>query len=351
MDTLTHALSGALLVRAAEPALPRLKALPVRIRLIAGMTAAAFPDMDVVLRLIDTLIYLNWHQGPTHSLVMLPLWAFLLAHLFSKVARGRYSWQLFLIPSGLGIAIHITEDLMTSYGVMLLAPFSTERFSLPLAFVVDLWFSAIIILGLVMSYIFPEKKFIAGSVLICLIIYVVFLFTLHERARDIGVAYAQKMALPDTEIRVLPQPFSPFNWHIIVIQGEIYHTLLMKLLSNSSGSSAVFPDHGILSKMLAAYQPLNSAKWQQYKRFGDIPVDTMLVREAWHQPALADFRRFAVFPQFDKIDTSEKGVCIWFYDLRFKFPILPPSFRYGGCREEGSAKWYLQRQKGAFWID
>ncbi|SFL80173.1 metal-dependent hydrolase [Nitrosomonas communis] len=348
MDTLTHALSGALLVRSAEPVLPILKALPVRTRLIAGMTAAAFPDMDAVLRLVDTLTYLNWHQGPTHSLVMLPLWAFLLAHLFSKVARGRYSWRLFLIPSGLGIAIHIAEDLITSYGLMLLAPFSTERFSLPLAFVVDLWFSVIIILGLVMSHIFPEKKYIAGSALICLTIYVVFLVSLHERAKDIGMAYVQKMALPDAEISVLPQPFSPFNWQIVVLQGETYHILLVKL---SSGSSAIFPDHGVLSNMLAAYQSLISAKWQQHKRFGDSPVDTMLVREAWHQPVLADFRRFAVFPQFDRIDTSEKGVCIWFYDLRFKFPMLPPSFRYGGCKEEGSANWYLQRQKGAFWID
>lgn len=348
MDTLTHALSGALLVRAAEPVLSMLKALPVRTRLIAGMTAAAFPDIDGTLRLIDTLTYLNWHQGPTHSLVMLPLWAFLLAHLFSKVTRGRYSWQLFLIPASLGIAIHIVEDLITSYGLMLLVPFSTERFCVPLAFVIDLWFSAIIILGLIMSYIFPAKKYIAGFAIICLTIYVVFLASLHQRAKDIGLAYAQKMALIDAEISVLPQPLSPFNWQIVAMEGETYHILLVKL---ASGSSATFLDMSVLSKMLAVYQPLTSAKWQQLKRFGDFPVDTILVREAWHQPALADFRRFAVFPQLDRIDYSEKGVCIWFYDLRFKFPLLPPSFRYGGCREEGSANWYLQRQKGAFWID
>ncbi|SDY94311.1 metal-dependent hydrolase [Nitrosomonas sp. Nm33] len=348
MDTLTHALSGALLVRAAEPVLPRLKALPVLIRLITGMTAAAFPDIDGAIRLIDTLTYLNWHQGPTHSLLMLPLWAFFLSHLFSKVARGRYSWQLFLIPASLGIAIHIAGDLITSYGLMLLAPFSAERFCVPFAFVIDLWFSAIIILGLVISYILPAKKYIAGFALGCLAIYVVFLASLHERAKDIGLTYAQKMALPYTEISVLPQPFSPFNWKIVVMEGETYHILLVKLASDSS---AMLSDNGVLSKMLAVYQPLTSAKWQQFKRFGDFPVDTMLVREAWHQPALADFRRFAIFPQFDRIDYSEKGVCIWFYDLRFKFPLLPPSFRYGGCREEGSANWYLQRQKGAFWID
>ncbi|MDV6344205.1 metal-dependent hydrolase [Nitrosomonas sp. Is37] len=348
MDTLTHALSSALLVRAAEPVLPKLKALPVRTRLIAGMTAAAFPDIDGAIRLIDTLTYLNWHQGLTHSLLMLPLWAFFLSYLFSKVARGRYSWQLFLIPASLGIAIHIAEDLITSYGLMLLAPFSTERFSMPLAFVIDSWFSAIIIVGLVMSYILPAKKYIAGFALVCLSMYVVFLAFLHEQAKDIGLAYAQKMALADAEINVLPQPFSPFNWKIVAVEGETYHILLVKL---ASGSSAMLSDNGVLSKMLAVYQPLTSAKWQQLKRFGDFPVDTALVREAWYQPALADFRQFAVFPQLDRIDYSEKGVCIWFYDLRFKFPLLPPSFRYGGCREEESANWYLQRQKGAFWID
>ncbi|MER0214635.1 MAG: hypothetical protein DU481_00255 [Nitrosomonas sp.] len=36
------------------------------------------------LRLIGTL---NWHQGPTHSLILLPLWAWLLAWLASRLTR------------------------------------------------------------------------------------------------------------------------------------------------------------------------------------------------------------------------------------------------------------------------
>jgi inner membrane protein len=348
MDPLTHALSGALLVRAAEPVLPKMQALPLRARLIAGFTAAAFPDIDVALRLVDTLSYLNWHQGPTHSLVMLPLWAFLLAQLFSRVTRSHYSWRLFFIPACLGMAIHIAADLITAYGLMLLAPFSTERFSVPLAFVIDPWFSAIVISGLVMSQIFPQKQSVAGLALACLGFYVVFLGTLHGRAKHIGLAYAGKMALTHAEISVLPQPFSPFNWKIIVPEGEIYHILLVNL---GRSSWTPFPDIGLLSRMDTVYRPQTMANWQQLDRFGDSPADAILVREAWHQPALADFRRFAIFPQLDRIDTSEKGVCVWFYDLRFKFPLLPPSFRYGSCREQGSAHWYLQRQKGAFWID
>ncbi|MCO6428543.1 metal-dependent hydrolase [Nitrosomonas communis] len=348
MDPLTHALSGALLVRAAEPVLPALQVLPLRTRLTVGMIAAVFPDIDVALRLVDTLTYLNWHQGPTHALVMLPLWAFLLAHVFSWGIRGSYSWQLFFMPSCLGIAIHIAGDSITSYGVMLLAPFSTERFSVPLAFVVDPWLSAIIVLGLVVSRMLPQKKHIAGFALVCLSCYVVFLTLLYERAKEMGLVYAQKMTLNQAIISVLPQPFSPFNWKIIVMEGETYHILLVNL---GRESWATLFDIGVLSRMAAVYQPMTSANWQQLKQFGDFAAESILAREVWHQPVLADFRRFAVFPQLDRIDYSERGVCIWFYDLRFKFPLLPPSFRYAGCREEEGTGWVLQRQQGTFWID
>ncbi len=83
MNTLTHSLSGALLVYVARPSLSKPNELPLRTRMTAGFVAATFPDSDFALRLINTLTYLNWHQGPTHSLLMLPIWAFLLAHLFS----------------------------------------------------------------------------------------------------------------------------------------------------------------------------------------------------------------------------------------------------------------------------
>ena len=91
MDPLTHALSGVLIVRAVEPILPSLKLLPLRTRVMSGLVAAVFPDIDIALRLIDTLIYLNWHQGPTHSLVLLPVWAFLLAHALACIYRGRFA--------------------------------------------------------------------------------------------------------------------------------------------------------------------------------------------------------------------------------------------------------------------
>lgn len=102
MDPLTHALSGALLARAAASARqhqitqrPDNPQLPLRLQVTAGFAAAIFPDLDFALRLIDTLTYLNWHQGPTHSLLMLPLWAWLIAWLCSRLSRSRYPWRQF----------------------------------------------------------------------------------------------------------------------------------------------------------------------------------------------------------------------------------------------------------------
>ncbi|HET9664036.1 MAG TPA: metal-dependent hydrolase, partial [Burkholderiales bacterium] len=86
MDTLTHALSGALLARATAPGAARPGALTPKARMAAGFAAAAFPDCDFALRLVDTLTYLNWHQGITHSLVLMPAWSWALAHLFSRLS-------------------------------------------------------------------------------------------------------------------------------------------------------------------------------------------------------------------------------------------------------------------------
>lgn len=350
MDPLTHALSGALLLRATAPSPQRQVELPLRTRIAAGLAAAAFPDLDIALRLIDTLTYLNWHQGPTHSLLLLPVWAWLLAHLFSCFF-GKYHWQMFYLPACLGIAVHIAGDLITAYGLMLFAPISTQRFYLPFAFVIDPWFSAIIVVGLIASWICPRARIAAVVSLLGLAGYVVFLWMLHDRALAVGHEYANTQAFRRAEVYVLPQPLSPFHWKIIVRSSETYHVALINL---SPSRVTLLQDSGVdlLNNMAAAYQPLTAVNWQRMAQFGAALNESDLVREAWRHPAFASFRQFSVFPQFDRVDRQGGKVCIWFFDLRFQFPGLPPSFRYGMCRETiNSSDWYIQRQQGMFWLD
>ncbi len=354
MDPLTHALSGALLARATARPQPQLQSgqpiLPVRLQIATGFAAAAFPDIDLVLRLIDTLTYLNWHQGPTHSLLLLPLWAWLLAQLFSWISRHRYHWKCFVLPASLGIAIHIAGDLITSYGLMLFAPFSTERFSLPLVFVIDPWFTLIVIAGLIASWRHPQQRIAAITALAALCGYVIFLWFLQQQAIKIANLHASTHSIPQAHISVLPQPLSPFHWKIIIRQNEAYHLADIDLLQSSAKPQAE-AHKWLLSRMAATYRPEAENNWHIHQRFGDDPAYKPLIRNAWLDPAFEAFRSFAQFPILERLDNSEHGQCAWFYDLRFKFPELPPSFRYGVCRLSSESDWKLVRQKGLFYID
>lgn len=316
----------------------------------AGFSAAAFPDVDFALRLVDTLTYLNWHQGPTHSLVLAPLWAYGLAHLSSWITRRRHPWQAFFAPALLGIAIHIAGDALTVYGTMLLAPFSAQRYSLPLAYVLDPYFSALLAGGVVAALLRPRERKPAVIALAALVGYVGLQGALHHRALGIGETYATGRQLAGARIHALPQPLTPFNWKIIVEHGDDYHEARVNLWRTRTPARPG-PESGMLQRIAAGYRPVAAAEWTRRTRFGETPPQSALARAAWGEEALAAFRRFAAFPALDGIESAGGRVCVWFVDLRFTLPALPPSFRYGLCRAAASGAWRLERAHGAFWID
>src|SRR3954470_11140487 len=145
MDTLTHALSGALLARATAPRDAPAVSLPRRIA--AGFFSCAAPDLDFVAGFFGPVVYLENHRGVTHSLLLLPLWALTLSWVLAKILREPRGWRALYGITALGIAAHIAGDLITSYGTMVLAPFSNWRAAIGTTFIIDLWFSGIIVAG------------------------------------------------------------------------------------------------------------------------------------------------------------------------------------------------------------
>ena len=146
MDTITHGIAGALIGKAifggedlfgpstgvasvreknGSRDLPRSKVNRGRIVTWSLMLGAIFPDSDVLRDLLshDRLLVVTWHRSITHSLVMLPLWALLLA----GITRAFTSWRKWEAPSfaalsriyAVGILSHILLDLVTSFGTMI----------------------------------------------------------------------------------------------------------------------------------------------------------------------------------------------------------------------------------------
>jgi inner membrane protein len=359
MDTLTHALSGALLARATAPPLhhaPDTGQLTLRARMSAGFLAAAFPDADFVLRAIDTLTYVTFHRGITHSIILLPFWAWLVAWILSglsRLSRRPYPWQAFYGIAALGIGIHIAGDVITSYGTMLLAPFSRHAFSIPFTFIIDPYFTGIIVLGLVAGIFKPKGRYSAVAALTILGCYVGFQGILHSHAVEIGEAYVENHRLKEAQVHAFPQPLSPFNWKIVVSHDDDYEVASVNLwrtqeLEASAGESDLL---GRWEAIAAGYQPASTAKWTQHGRFGETERQSALAREAWRQEIFAGFRHFAAFSALDRIEYYPGEVCVSFLDLRFIVPSLQPSLVFGLCREGPQGSWQLAYDRSLFGRD
>lgn len=345
MDTLTHALSGALLARATEPKKLRPGQLPRRWRMSAGFAAAAFPDVDFVAGFIDPLAHLAWHRGVTHSIIMLPLWAVILSILLSLISRRRYSWKAFVGVCMLGLGIHIAGDVITAYGTMILAPLSMRRIQLPTTFIIDPYFTAIIVAGLIASAIWKKTRTAAVLGLAFLGGYVGFQAILYGHAVAFGNGYIAAHDLDSARAYAIPQPLSPFNWMVVVRQPDRYHQSHISLLRAEPPSEPA-PDASLFGRLRAVYRPLHEARWRQMPRYGASEADVILAQEAWSAAVLRRFRDFAMFPAVYRIDRGPGRQCVWFYDLRFDIPGRSMPFRYGVCREHAAAPWSVYRFAG-----
>ena len=109
------------------------------------MLGAIFPDTDVVPRLASPairLLIITWHRSITHSLLLLPLLALLLA----AHTRGFANWRKWEAPSfatltviyAVGILSHILLDLVTSFGTMIWSPLNGR---VPRGISFSLWIS------------------------------------------------------------------------------------------------------------------------------------------------------------------------------------------------------------------
>src|SRR3990172_10867756 len=124
--------------------------------MLAVTFGGVFPDSGGFAQFFadSRLSWLETHRGVTHSFLMLPVWALLLGCLTSPPWKGRRQWLLFSCLYGIGIALHIGLDLITSYGTMILAPWSRDRFAWDLTFIVDLTLTAIVLLPQLLAWVY-----------------------------------------------------------------------------------------------------------------------------------------------------------------------------------------------------
>src|SRR5437762_8035495 len=136
MDTITHGIAGAFLGKAIFRGEDLFASQPMnRGRIITWslMLGAIFPDSDVIRDFFssDKLLIVTWHRSLTHSLVLLPLWAMLLAGITRAfVNRGKWkppSSAARPATNAPGILAHMLLALVTSFATMIWSPLEWSR--------------------------------------------------------------------------------------------------------------------------------------------------------------------------------------------------------------------------------
>jgi inner membrane protein len=339
LDTLTHALSGALVARATASR----QAAPGQVarRVTAGFLAAAAPDLDFIVSFAGPVQYLLTHRGVTHSLLLLPLWALPLSWLLAKLLREPGGWRALYGVTALGIGTHIAGDVITSFGTMVLAPFSDWRAAIGTTFIIDLWFTGIILAGLVFSLLFRRTRVPAIAACAVLVGYVGLQGYARHEALEFAARYASENGIADARIEAHPRPVSPFNWTVFVSEPDMHHYAHVNVMRREPKRA----EPGFIATLNAAYLPLAEAQWEKRSRYGRTEEVRALAKEAWSSPALEFFRWFADVPAFNGL--TEGSTCAWFVDLRFLTPgraAMP--FEFGACREHPGEPWQAYRRAG-----
>jgi inner membrane protein len=277
------------------------------------------PDLDFVLLFLDRVSYLRHHRGLTHSLFALPVWA-LVGGLVAWRLGGR-RWFTPTLLLGLAVlASHLLLDVATSYGTQLLSPFSRQKYTLDLLFIVDIYLLMILAPGLLTGFLRRSPVWPAAVSVLLATAYLGLCGWYHQEA----LAAARRLFGPEAQaVAALPQPFSPRRWHLVAsLAGEwrqAFVELPWRAQNPAPGNHprrelTVRPDFPPRAPEVSWAAPTEAVVLRWPERRLETPVAP---EAAW---LLDRFREFARFPQLAAVARHLGTISATWVDLRFSLP-------------------------------
>lgn len=170
-----------------------------------GWASGMLADADVFVRnAADPLFAWTFHRAVTHALVFIPIGAFLAALPLLAVRSLRERWRDLYAASFLGYATHALLDACTTYGTLLMWPFSDMRVSWDVISIVDPIYTLLLIAGVVWATVRRSCK-PAWVGLACASAYMALCVFQHQRAVDVQARVLASRGHEPAAARVLPQ--------------------------------------------------------------------------------------------------------------------------------------------------
>ena len=330
MDTITHVLTGVVIAKAIDDEKIG------KWGTLAGVAMGVFPDTDIVLSLIPRQFPFEYHRGVSHSLLLIPVYALIFSWLFTKISRRPYFWSFYKVCLPV-LFSHVLLDLLTSYGTMIFSPFWNHRYALDLLFIIDLIFTGLVLVPLLIGLFWKEKaRWICRGSLAALTVYLLFCGVQHHRAMGLAETFGRSLNREITEVASLPQPLSPFRWgNYIETRDRVYQGFVDLHMKESPPPSR--PPGGVDSdgsgflgrfrrwkQLEGLYHPASSVRYFSYQKDDGSPW----VEKAMDTKGAKFYYWFARFPLAKEVPSNNGTHRVEFSDVRSFIPGIRMPFSY-----------------------
>ncbi len=185
MDSISQLIIGGGFSQASES-----RASYIKKATLVGFFAGTAPDFDVFFRsATDPMFGYLYHRHFTHSLVFIPIGALLCALFLWVFAKKYMSFKDLYKFSFFGYASHAILDACTSYGTMLLWPFSYKRIAWNSISIIDPLFTFPLIIFVALAYFKKNNKWAKIGLAYCCVYMMLGLFQ-HQRAKEVTIKQA-----------------------------------------------------------------------------------------------------------------------------------------------------------------
>jgi inner membrane protein len=205
--------------------------------------ASNIPDIDVLWSIWDPWDRFMLRRTHTHALVTLPVLAALLAGAIRWRHRDR-PWTVLFGLSALGIALHLLFDLVNSFGVVLLWPFTLRRFELASIFIIDLFIWGVTIAPIAASWFLKSDEIRQRGYQVAVAVlgvYVLLCLAGHSQAEALARGDLARRNLHPSALQVFPEPLGPHRFRAVARVGEAWHVSICRLASGVCDERAVIP--------------------------------------------------------------------------------------------------------------
>ena len=226
MDNLCHTLVGATL---GEAGLTR----RTRFANATLMIESNLPDVDVLV-FTTSAPSVAFRRGWTHGILAVALLPPLLTGIVVLIARRSHRadrpgepplrpLQLLLL-SYMGVILHVLMDLLNSYGVRLLMPFSQHWFYGDVLFIIDPWLWIALGSGIWLARRRVEPHWARLALVVASAYVAAMLVSARAGRAEIIDRWQQVEGQPPRALMVGPLPLTPLRRQIIIDAGDRYET-------------------------------------------------------------------------------------------------------------------------------